>query len=1175
MVDHTSNRKIIIQALREELVGPSPAGQELDISTLPIKFEDREKSYGPFIAKDTGEEIIIRDYPTKRYGIGVLFPFGTKEEEPGLDKAGNDAIGLSIHSSEDDPIPAQSEDTRANRREKSIERERGVTTNLKSDDNPIDYDLSLANAYQPSSMGITFLAEVTESSKLELRFEGGRYFPIPVNIKEENKPEPFQAMWWARKPVIVQADIQGDLLLASGKEIIYSSEENISHHENTGDLNIRFEVLSRQYGENSSRRLITVSFVNRTDRASGLKKDGKCIFQSHFSASIISGQNRWNILPYPSRPSLDEEEQSLDLLFRHSPTFCVGHGCAGDWDKSDDNSRSSIVFAEPLPIFETPSTTPDIKDKNGNQIKVPMAPLAGLIENDNGFDTLELLVSLYESWIRERQDEIKQLELELAPAAERHLKNAQSCADRMGSGIAFLRSNPIEAEAFRLANYAILLQQIRPKDKRAMQFNEETSRIEFDGYEEIDPLNPGKFQGSWRAFQIAFLLMAIESTALGTIPDREIVELIWFPTGGGKTEAYLGLIAFSIFLRRLRNPEDQGVNVLMRYTLRLLTTQQFQRASKLILAMEKIRREQPEELGEKEFSIGMWVGGSSTPNKRSEARKAFRDLEKGYSSAENKFILDRCPWCGAEIGPITYGKNRPQYAPKTLGFEQKENTIVFRCPDSVCEFSKKLPIFLIDEDVYEYRPSMVIGTVDKFAMLAWRPEARSLFGLDENGSRFCSPPGLIVQDELHLISGPLGSMVGLYETIIEELCTDRREEFPIKPKIVSSTATIRRFEEQVKSLYGREQVTLFPPPGLDAGDSFFARYAMDEENKLSPGRLYLGVHAPGLGSMQTAQVRTFTSLLQAPMILPEEGRNPWWTLLLFFNSLRELGTTLSLLQSDIPDYQKVIINRLAQKDKNWRSFWEIKELTGRAKNEDIPKALASLEVKYPNKNPYPIDVCLASNILEVGVDIDRLSLMSVVGQPKTTSQYIQVTGRVGRSWWERPGLVVTIYSASKPRDRSHFEKFRTYHERLYAQVEPTSVTPFSPPALDRALHAVIVAYARQLGTKELADNPYPYPEDLINEIKEILLPRVQKIDPEEQENFENVFGKLAKEWKTWGRLRWEGWKDDNDPLLRRAGAYTPAEKKLGSWEIPTSMRNVDAECIVEIANSLILGGEDA
>ena len=418
-------------------------------------------------------------------------------------------------------------------------------------------------------------------------------------------------------------------------------------------------------------------------------------------------------------------------------------------------------------------------------------------------------------------------------------------------------------------------------------------------------------------------------------------------------------------------------------------------------------------------------------------------------------------------------------------------------------------------------------------------------------------------------------MVGLYETIIEELCIDRSVNPPIKPKIICSTATIRRYEEQILSLYGREKTELFPPPGIDASDSFFAKYKYDESGNLAPGRLYLGVHAPGLGSMQTTQVRTFTSLLQAPMLLDEGERDPWWTLVLFFNSLRELGTTLSLLQSDIPDYQKVFVNRLVKEEKKWRKFWGIVELTGRAENEDIPKALARLSVSYPNKKPYPIDVCLASNILEVGVDIDRLSLMSVIGQPKTTSQYIQVTGRVGRSWWIRPGLVVTLYSASKPRDRSHFEKFRTYHEKLYSQVEPSSVTPFSPPVLDRALHAIVVAYARQFGKKEIAESPYPYPEDIVEEIKNIILPRIQLVDPEESENFLRVFSRISRQWKTWERVKWSGnWTDDDDPLLRRAGSYTPPEKRKTSWETPMSMRNVDAECILEIADSIIQGEHD-
>ena len=495
-----------------------------------------------------------------------------------------------------------------------------------------------------------------------------------------------------------------------------------------------------------------------------------------------------------------------------------------------------------------------------------------------------------------------------------------------------------------------------------------------------------------------------------------------------------------MFYRRLADPEDVGVDVLMRYTLRLLTAQQFQRAGALICAMEHLRLTDGD-LGDNRFTIGIWVGSSVTPNDRAEARVVLRRLNRGDSYAENKFVVLRCPWCAAQMGEIKSTGRKQRNAPRVAGYVERDRTVVLCCPDQTCEFAGGLPIHVIDEDIYDDPPTLVIGTIDKFAMLAWRPEARALFGIGTDGRRCVSPPNLVIQDELHLISGPLGSLAGLYEPLIDELCTDRRDDRNCRPKIVTSTATIRRSEQQIRGLYGRTRSVLFPPHGLDADDSFFAQYAREPNGKLKPGRLYVGVHGPGLGSLQTAQVRTFAALLQAPSSLDREEQDPWWTLAVFFNSLRELGTSLSLLQSDIPDYLKVLRNRLGLRPEDVRRLWNVLELTGRLRNDEIPKAMEELEIPTSGSRR-AVDICLASSIVEVGIDIDRLSLMAVVGQPKTTSQYIQVTGRIGRKWWERPGLVATIYSASKPRDRSHFEKFRTYHERLYAQVEPTSVTPF-------------------------------------------------------------------------------------------------------------------------------------
>jgi ATP-dependent helicase YprA (DUF1998 family) len=587
--------------------------------------------------------------------------------------------------------------------------------------------------------------------------------------------------------------------------------------------------------------------------------------------------------------------------------------------------------------------------------------------------------------------------------------------------------------------------------------------------------------------------------------------------------------------------------------------------------MEYLRNLDSSRLGQDAFSIGLWLGGSVSPNRREEARSALRGLQR--DEAENTFVVGRCPWCAAQMGPVKYSTpGRKKAKTSVMGYTEENGTVVFKCPDSTCAFTDALPLYVIDDDIYEYRPSLVIGTVDKFAQLAWEPRARALFGLDDDGGRRFSPPNLIVQDELHLISGPLGSMVGIFEGAVDAL---GRAAGGFPAKIISSTATIRRFEQQVSDLYARDVVKLFPPQGLDADDSFFAHYARKGRNgPLLPGRKFVGVHAPGLGSVQTAQVRTFSALLQSPAAFSVGERDPWWTLMVFFNSLRELGTSLSLLQSDIPDYLWAQRTRLGLKKSESRRLRNFLELTGRLRNDEVPRAMERLEIDTTSSET-PVDVCLASNIIEVGIDIDRLSVMAVVGQPKTTSQYIQVTGRVGRRWWERPALIATIYSASKPRDRSHFEKFRSYHERLYAQVEPTSVTPFAPPVVDRALHAVMASYVRQAGTESEADSPYPFPQERVSEIRKILEERVAFVDEDELARFSDVFDMRVRQWQQWERTDWRRRGREGDiPLLRPAGAYASSEESQLSWATPNSLRDVDAECEAKIT-TLYLRDTDA
>jgi hypothetical protein len=1161
-VDHIANRAKILAALREEIVGPKPVGEPIDV-LKELWFESVPVSRRPFRQKETGEEILTRDRPCKRYGAGVLFPVGICGEDGGDGTAAKEEA-IDPVEEEISPEPAEPEESMLTDRGHS-----SLTVIANRDgqggqeDPELDLDLSAANELRPGVMAVSFLCDTGGDASLFVRVTGARYDPISVQAGD------WKRRWWLRRPVQLTAVLQPDELVDEGIRRATPIGES-----DVGPLRLSVEVRVRPVEKDQV--LLTVCLVNRSIVEA--TQDEVCLFQAVFEAEIRNADGTPAILPYPSgRTGEDPEDLGLELLYRDHQTFGAGHGCSADWDSAPSLGRVSRVTGNPFPVTEVPNITPEVQRSDGSRVAVSMAALGGLDRADDGMSSLEEVVDLYRTWIEKSRGRVGHLPRELRGVAQEHLERCARAAERMSLGLEYLRENQDAMTAFRLANRAILIQQVRARrTPRTIRFDRENRRYSFgEPYPDPDPLNPERGQGQWRPFQIAFFLMAVPSTAEARHTHRELVELIWFPTGGGKTEAYLGLAAFSMFLRRLRDREDSGVDVLMRYTLRLLTAQQFQRAARLICAMEDVRGRR-EDLGNTPFSIGIWVGTTTTPNSLRDAVSNLRGLRRNRRSAKDWLVVRQCPWCGAEMGVIhpTRARPWPEEAGRVTGYIELEGGISIHCPDSACRFHTRLPIHLIDEDLYSERPSLVIGTVDKFALLAWNPSARALFGLGADGERISSPPTLILQDELHLISGPLGSMVGLYETLIEHLASDHRLGPRTKPKIVCSTATIRRFSEQIRALYGRTEADLFPPPGLDASDSFFSRFATDSEGNLLPGRLFVGVHAPGLGSVPTAQVRTFASLLQAPVPFDSEERDPWWTLLVFYNSLRELGQALSLLQSDIPDYLKTLRVREDLQKENVRWLNEVQELTGRLRDEEVPQAIELLE-RSPCSHRYPVDVCVASNIIEVGIDIDRLSIMAVVGQPKTTSQYIQVTGRVGRRWWERPGLVVTIYSPSKPRDRSHFEHFKSYHQRLYAQVEPTSVTPMSFPALLRGLHAVLAGYVRQTGSSDEIHSPYPAPLDALEAIRKLLLERARIVDESEIAELEGLVNRRISEWVTRKRTIWEDRARGKDaPLLHEAGQFIPPGWIGLSWPTPLSMRNVDAECRAVISQLYLLAGDD-
>lgn len=944
--------------------------------------------------------------------------------------------------------------------------------------------------------------------------------------------------------------------------------------------------------------LVTVVLRNITELAEHIDPKEATLYQSYFEVVMESG----SIKSYPEsqRPfdELDEDEKSLALLYRESACWGIGHGCAAGWD-AEPGEVPQVVYADVMPAVELPSMTPDIKDEEGHPIKLSMRGLADLPENGEGeaWDSLALLAGEYKAWIERSRDQIQNLEEKLWPVAEKHLDNCESCLGRIEAGISLLRSDDRVRRAFRIANLAMLLQQIASKKlkPRTLQYNAGSSLVVPQGTHDSpwDIYNTGRESdrvGSWRAFQIAFLLMSLDGVKDGDSPDREIVDLIWFPTGGGKTEAYLAVMAFYMIHERLLMQTEgslgrDGVNVLMRYTLRMLTTQQFQRAASLICGMEFLRRN-PDLHGMgtipgRRFSLGLWIGGDGSPNSINKAKTELNNFKRGKIKG-NPLVLTECPWCRAGIG--RYDGDRPSSI-KEKDWNSKRVTGIrdmmdegpmLHCTDPKCcfgsddNFSTWLPVEVIDERIYKYPPSLVIATADKLAMVAYRPQAGALFGclIHNNEPRRVSlPPGLIIQDELHLISGPLGTMYALYEGIFERLCSFERNGRWIKPKLVASTATIRGASEQVMSLYARTKTCLFPSPGLVMGDSFFGKYARNENGVLLPGRLYLGIHATDYGSLLTAQVRAFSSALFRPFSFAEDRRDAWWTLLAFYNSLRELGGAKTLFDSDIKSRLKFIFNRENFNPADRRHLNIIEELTSRLSQSEIVQMMDKLSASYAMDSP-TVDACLASNIIEVGVDIDRLSLMGVIGQPKTTAQYIQVTGRVGRRWEERAGLILMIYNPSKSRDRSHFEQFQSYHRRLYERVEPTSATPFALSALRRGLSGALLAWARLQSDASVSNvtsyqNPVDYAFALLKDrCRLVQLPGDQQRSLDEMDR---VRDELMMKWSL-NPQTWEEFPPNimGEYLMHWPGQFYTTRQKTRGMEIPSNMRQVDGSAELTI-----------
>jgi hypothetical protein len=768
--------------------------------------------------------------------------------------------------------------------------------------------------------------------------------------------------------------------------------------------------------------------------------------------------------PFVPRPDLrgaraaEWDEQVADLHYADTPEYATGHGISAEWEVAD--GACHLLRTAWIPSAEVEKTaTVDVPG-----VELSMEALGGLAAGAAAEAALRPLVTQHRNWIEAQRAGITTLQGARRETATELLRFADVAADRIERGIGVLAHDADALDAFRVANRAVA---------RALR-----KRLAIEA-------------PRWRAFQLAFILLNLPGLADPRDPNRETVDLLFFPTGGGKTEAYLGLAAFAMVLRRLRHPGEKGlagagVSVIMRYTLRLLTLDQLARAAGLVCALELEREKAVARYGEWPFEIGLWVGKAATPNilgrkgdgRSDSARAKVRQFKADPKSKPSPIPLENCPWCGTRFGPDSFALLPNDDAPIEL-------RIV--CTNFECDFTRDraLPIVAVDEPIYRRLPAFLIATVDKFASLPWvgqagallggadRAEANGFYGAAEprRGTRLeapLSPPDLVIQDELHLISGPLGTMAGLYEAAIEALCVREIDGRAVRPKIVASTATVRRAQDQIQALFARPLTQVFPPPGPDRRDSFFAQTVPASE---VPARLYLGIASQGRNPKVMMRKAWLALMGAAERSYRDAGghnnhenpADPYMTVLGYFNGLRELGGARRILEEEVQNTIKSygIRKRLGEDRglfQDRKNFSEVVELTSRVPTDKVAEARRRLGIGFHDIKQR-VDCAIATNMISVGLDIPRLGLMVVLGQPKTHAEYIQATSRVGRTD-DRPGLVVTLLNIHKPRDRSHYERFRHYHGTFYRSVEVASVTPFSARALDRGFAGALVALAR-------------------------------------------------------------------------------------------------------------------
>jgi hypothetical protein len=1059
----TSSEKIrrdIVRAFRRDLIGP-----------LPESFEPGDAD----LQKER-----LDDRPSRWYLAGFIAP---TEDSLALDapevETADPGVQEEIDPEADVPDPAGAG---------------GAAGDDETPDAP-----NAPRRFLPSSIGLTVLLDPGVTA-IDALITWGDYRiepPLPEHIlageqeaeeiDADGKPKRKTAppVEWVRVPRERKVTVP---LGSEGRSEPIVVPESAAEQRRGGGLILEshsriFEYATPEGGMERVRAL-TVFLVNRRNAvAQSRYADVSYAFQARLELHCPFGFHpRSDLSGLKTR---DGDVQVADLHYRDIREWAVGRNAAAGWSAPETaEAVVARVWTDPLPLAEVERIAPNEDDDLKSKVVFGMEALAERATNSGDVlaQAMTRLPMLYEAWIAGERTKAAGLSGQRRTTADRLIADMKAACGRIVAGIDLVRTNDLACTAFRFMNAAVAAAARRrnagPKGDPAAQDAPE-----------------------WRPFQLAFILLNLPCLVDKTHPDRENADLLFFPTGGGKTEAYLGLAAFVIAFRRLTGPGvlGAGVAVIMRYTLRLLTLDQLARAAGVVCALELMRTNPANVdgkgrrlLGDWPIEIGLWVGSDASPNKLGGRGDSAEHTAVGrvrrFRNGRDKRApapLKACPWCGTQFTKNSFACLPNETAPTNLEI---------RCNNTSCDFTggRALPVLTVDEPIYRRLPAFLIATVDKFASLPWEAETGAFFGhvdrFDSNLGFFgasephggrpldngwsLDPPDLIIQDELHLIAGPLGTVAGLYECAIDQLATRVIEGKRVRPKIVASTATVRRAAAQIAALFDRPATQIFPPPGIDRSDSFFARTVPSSQNA---ARWYMGIAAQGRGP-KLVFLRALTTLLAmsqaaydaaASSVRPGDSNpaDPYMTALCYFNALRELGGARRIVEDEVRDRVSRYGTQRRRVDPPSSPFADrqIKapmELTSRESTDKVAEAKQRLEAVFGSPNEV-VDVALATNMISVGLDITRLGLMLVQGQPKTAAEYIQATSRVGRDH-NRPGLVVAVLNLHKPRDRMHFEQFCHFHRTFYRAVEATSVTPWAARALDRALAAIVVAAGRHL-----------------------------------------------------------------------------------------------------------------